>query len=78
MIRRQGLHIVNSSEKCKGTITRERCFENFVEQSVLDYVVVCPKMFCYLAGMTVDEERAYVLSSYDKKQGVIKSDHNMI
>ena len=35
-------------------------------------------MFCYLVGMTVDEERAYVLSRYDKKQGVIKSDCNLI
>ena len=32
----------------------------------------------YLVNMNIDEERAFVLSRYDKKLGVIQSDHNIL
>ena len=78
MTERHNLVIVNSLEICQGKITRERIFENRTERSILDYVIVCQNMLKFVASMNIDEARAYALSRYDKKQGVITSDHNLL
>ena len=40
IIERQDLIVVNALEICKGTITRERIFQNKTEKSVIDYIIV--------------------------------------
>ena len=81
MARRQNLTIVNSLDLCKGVITRERVFENKVEQSVIDYILICEELLRYLTVMKIDDERTYVLTNYQKKKTKKKttsSDHNLL
>ena len=65
---RQDLAIVNSHNRCKGAITRERAFENKVEKSIIDYVLVCQELLQYLIQMTIDQERIFVLTNHLKKK----------
>ena len=81
LVRKNGLHIVNSSAKCKGVITRERILENRIERSVIDYFIVCDDIIDYLDEMVVDDERNFVLRHVTKRKGAkdyIKSDHNIL
>ena len=73
---RQNLTILNTLDTCKGVITRERITVNSIEQSVIDYVIVCKDMENYLEKMQIDEDRTYVLTKYGKK--TVRSDHNIL
>ena len=78
---RNNLCIANTSKSCKGVITRERKFEQRVEKSVIDYVIVCDDMKEYLEEMLVDEDRTYALTKYAGKSGSkrrVISDHNIL
>ena len=63
------LIVVNSTELCKGTITRYRKTVNSEEKSVLDYFIVCRQFFNLVLKMTVDEERKHCLTKYSTKTG---------
>ena len=81
VIKRQNLVITNSLELCKGTITRERIFENKVEQLVIDYILICEELSRHIVEVTIDEDRIYTLSRYLKRKAgkrVIPSDHNIL
>ena len=41
IIERQNLIVTNSLDICKGKITRERIFENKIERSIIDSILVC-------------------------------------
>jgi hypothetical protein len=64
ILSRQNMIIVNATEKCTGIITRMKKTVNGVEQSVLDYFVVCFDLFQKMTKMTVDESRQYVLARF--------------
>ena len=52
---------------------------NGLEESILDYFIVCQEMFSYLSSMVIDEARTFVLTKYAKIRGktvVTQSDHN--
>ena len=70
--------MANSLDIRSGTITRQRIFDNKMEKSVIDYLIVCQKMKNMLINISIDEEQNYSLTRYDKRnrQRLIKSDHN--
>ena len=55
--------VVNTSEKCKGTITRSRTKANKLEESILDYVIVNPIIAPYVTGMEIDESKSNMWSN---------------
>ena len=41
LMERENLNLLNSSEMCKGAITRHRVTKNKEEKSILDFIIVC-------------------------------------
>ena len=81
LVTRQNLIVVNSTEKCFGTITRMKKTTRGTEQSVIDYFIVCEELFESVEKMQIDEERKFTLSRFYKtknKTSVIESDHNIL
>ena len=75
------LYIANNLDLCEGLITRRRQTVNKLEESVLDFFIVCDKILPFVSRMIVDEEQNFVLSNYSKIKGnqiIKKSDHNPI
>ena len=68
------VNLLNASNRCQGSITRERVKERKIEQAILDYVLVCDKIYEYFSDMIIDEDRTYALTSYQNKRAV-NSDH---
>lgn len=73
LMSRQNLTMLNATDFCTGTITRERKAGNKTEQSVIDYMIVCQEMLEYVQEMIIDEERDDVLTNYQIK----KKDKNL-
>ena len=81
IVNRNGLFIANSSDKCSGTITRIRKTSNAIEQSAIDYIILCERMRELLNWMNIDEDRSNVLKHVIKKkkgEKLITSDHNVL
>ena len=76
-VERQGLVIGNTLDICKGVVTREREFENKVESSTIDYIIVCEELSKHMIEIMIDEERIHTLSRYYKRK-IVKSDHNIL
>ena len=79
VVKRQNLIIVNTTDKCFGTITRMRETTNGIEKSVIDYFIVCQTFYNLISVMIVDEERKHVLTKYASAKGskkIVASDHN--
>ena len=75
------LYVVNNLDLCEGLITRRRQTVHKLEESVLDFFVVCEKIIPFVKRMVVDEDQKYVLSNYTKVKGkriIKKSDHNPV
>ena len=53
LIDRENLVLVNSSSLCSGAITRHRVTQENIEQSILDYIVVCEKLSQFLEMMII-------------------------
>ena len=76
--------IVNSTKLCEGIITRVGKTDFLNEESTIDFILVYPKMFTFIAKMKIDEERTHVLTRYSQnknnknedKQIIKESDHN--
>ena len=81
LIERKTLVLVNGTDKCAGVITRMRVKNGKVEQSVIDYFLVCQSFYNLIISMIVDEERKFVLTTFSKYIGgtkLVKSDHNIV
>ena len=79
LINRKSLVIVNSTDKCKGVITRMRVKGGKTERSVLDYFIVCQDFYSLCNSLLIDEDRKYTLVRFYKHKNitkVIRSDHN--
>ena len=79
LVERLNLVVVNSTTKCQGTITRTKKVGNKLEESVIDYFIVCQDFFSFIKSMIVDTDRNYVLTKYTKKKDknyTVESDHN--
>ena len=73
------LIVCNGTPKCEGLITRERQTVDRLEQSIIDFLIVCPTMFSSLQNMKIDDNnkmRRYIR----RKQNItiIQSDHKLI
>ena len=78
---RRNLVVVNSLSKCDGIITRRRETSNSLEESVIDYFIVCKKVEPFVTKMVVDDKREKVLTKFATKNGdkvVKESDHNIL
>ena len=81
IITRNNLFLVNSSELCKGIITRKRSTINGDEESVIDYLLTSDGIKSFLVEMIIDEERVNTLTKFASEQGnkdIKPSDHNVI
>ena len=81
MLQRQNMIVLNANDKCHGVITRHRKTVHGDEMSVLDYIVVCDKLYVYFSSMFIDEKRHFVMTKYATTKGVKKkseSDHNVL
>ena len=76
--RHSHLSIVNALPQCEGLITRRRFCEDRLEESVLDFFIVCSKVLPFVKQMVIDESKDYILTNYRQvgKTGNAKdSDH---
>ena len=72
------LTVVNSLKLCEGLITRSRLRNGKLEESVLDFFVICNRVFPFLTKMVIDESKCHILTNYQqvRKGGkAIDSDH---
>ena len=77
--RNSNINLLNSSNICKGLITRSRLVNSTKEESVIDFVLACNKVLPFVQKMTIDEEKIYALANYSIKQKSLSySDHNSI
>ena len=60
------LSVVNSLPLCKGLITRRRLRDGNLEESILDFYVVCDRVLPYIVRMEIDESKKYVLTNYEQ------------
>ena len=73
------LSVVNGLQICEGLITRCRICDGKLEQSVLDFIVVCHRVLPYISRMVIDESKQYVLTNYKPVKNsskAVDSDHN--
>jgi hypothetical protein len=60
------LSVVNSLSLCEGLITRSRFREGKLEESVLDFFVVCNLVLPHVTRMVIDEEKRFILTNYEQ------------
>ena len=80
-LNRNNLRVVNSLTFCEGLITRKRSKNTILEESILDFFVVCDSILPFLKKMVVDEKKEYILTNYQsakKNCKAIDSDHMTI
>ena len=76
--RNPNLTVVNSLNLCEGLVTRRRSRNGKLEESILDYFVVCDQILPFVTRMVIDEDKNYILRNYEKvrKGGKsIETDH---
>ena len=66
LTRNSHLTVVNSLDVCEGLITRSRFRSGKLEESVLDFFVVCHLVLPHISRMVIDEEGKYVLTNYQQ------------
>ena len=72
------LTIVNSLSLCEGLITKSRLCDGILEESVLDFFIVCHLVLPHVKRMVIDVDRKYVLTNYKQARNGGKaadSDH---
>ena len=81
LTRNSHLTVVNSLQLCEGLITRRRYRNEKLEESVLDFFVVCNLVLPHVTRMVIDEEKKHVLTNYQQiKTGgkAADTDHNIL
>ena len=76
LVDRNSLVLCNATDKCQGLITRRRITQNKIEESIIDYLIVCENMFSFLESMIIDQSNIH--SRYIRRNNqvkVIPSDH---
>ena len=64
--RNSNLTVVNAMNLCKGLITRRRTKAGKLEESILDFFVVCDVVIPHITKMVIDEEGKHVLTNYEQ------------
>ena len=57
IVERRDLTVVNGTEKCNGVITRKRDTIDGIEESVIDFLIVCKNVEPFVEAMIIDEKR---------------------
>ena len=70
------LTVVNALTLCNGLFTRRRNTKNGVQESVIDFYVVCDRILPLVSSMTIDETGQNSLTRYKGK--IVKSDHSRL
>ena len=76
--RNGNLTVVNTLTQCQGLITRSRVKDGILEESVLDFFIVCSVVLPFVTKMVIDDKKYHVLTNYKqvKKTGkAVDSDH---
>ena len=72
------LSIVNSLPQCQGLVTRSRLKNGVLEESILDFFIVCSSVLPFVKSMVIDESKNHILTNYRafKNMGkAVDSDH---
>ena len=72
------LQVVNTLPQCDGLITRSRLCNGVLEESVLDFFLVCNRVLPYVTQIVIDNHRKYILTNYQAAKNcgrAINSDH---
>ena len=64
--RNPNLTVVNSLNLCEGLITRTRICNGKLEQSVLDFFIVCNLILPFIKKMVIDEDGRHILTNYEQ------------
>ena len=64
--RNSNLSVVNALDLCEGLITRRRIKSGKLEESVLDFFVVCDLVRPHITKMVIDENGKYILTNYEQ------------
>ena len=64
--RNPNLTVVNSLNLCEGLITRTRICNGKLEQSVLDFFIVCNLVLPFIKKMVIDEDGRHILTNYEQ------------
>ena len=81
IIDQHALFVVNSSEKCKGLITRKRVTTQRTEESSIDLVITSSDMIAHFVSLEIDDERKHVITKLTNTKGKmskVESDHNVL
>ena len=70
------LTVVNALQLCNGNITRRKITKNAIQETIIDFYVVCDKILPLVTSMTIDENGQHSLTRY--KGGVVRTDHNRL
>jgi hypothetical protein len=60
------LSVVNGLPLCQGLITRSRLRDGILEESVLDFFLVCDRVLPFVTSMVIDESRKYILTNSEQ------------
>ena len=60
------LTVVRALPQCEGLITRRRMRKGVIEESVLDFFVVCHRVLPYVTKMVIDERKEHILTNYQR------------
>ena len=72
------LTVINSLPLCQGLITRRRIKNGALEESVIDFFLLCNRVLPYVQKMIIDEEKKFILTNYKKARvggKAVDSDH---
>ena len=69
------LTVVNALPLCEGLITRRRICKGKIEESVLDFFLVCHRVLPFVTKMVIDEKKTHILTNYQRGGRAINSDH---
>ena len=72
------LTVINSLPLCQGLITRSRIKNGTLEESVIDFFLVCNRVLPHVQKMVVDEEKKFILTNYRNTRvggKAVDSDH---
>ena len=56
--------MVNALKCCNGLITRRRSRDGIVQQSIIDFFVVCKRLLPHVTDMTIDNQRKDIVTNY--------------
>ena len=72
------LSVVNALPICEGVITRKRNKGNIIEESTLDFFVVCDRILPHVTRMVIDSDKNHTLTNFKPARNggkAVDSDH---